>query len=147
MKAFRARQTETDKELHKERMKKHRDEKSVEDSEFDKIEETQRIREVRKKQSGKEHLMRNLKAKKGMQLVNKEGTLRQFSRRERVMKKDKKKIEIEWQNYWQRSENHRKKLENAKPDVVERINEQMRLDKEGERQEKADPKERKIEFT
>ena len=72
-------------------MKKHRDEKSVEDSEFDKIEETQRIREVRKKQSGKEHLMRNLKAKKGMQLVNKEGTLRQFSRRERVMKKDKKR--------------------------------------------------------
>ena len=91
MKAFRARQTQTDKELHKERMKKHMDEKSVEDSDFDKIKETQRKREFRKKQSGKEHLMRNLKAKKGMQLVNKEGTLRQFSRRERVMKKDQTK--------------------------------------------------------
>ena len=75
--------------------------------------------------------MRNLKAKKGMQLINQEGTLRQFSRRERLMTKFHTKDDlIEWKNYWQRSDNHRQKLQNTKPDIVQRINEQIRLDKE-----------------
>ena len=45
----------------------------------------------------------------------------------------------------QRSDNHRQKLQNIKPDIVDRINEQMRLDKESERQEKADQMTRKVE--
>ena len=111
MKAFRAGQTDTEKELEqfeaRERMEKHRAEKSGEDSDFDKIIERQRLREARQKQSGKEHLMRNLKAKKGMQLLNREGTLRQFSRRERLMTKFHTKDDlIEWKNYSQRSDNH-----------------------------------------
>ena len=118
-------------------MEKHRAEKSVEDSDFDKIIERQRLREARQKQSGKDHLMRNLKAKKGMQLVNQEGTFRKFSRRERLMTKNHAKDDLfEWKNYWQRSDNHKQKLQNTKPDIVDRINEQMRLDKESERQEK-----------
>ena len=135
MKAFRARQTYTDKELEQfeawERMEKHRTEKSVEDCDFDKNVKKQRLREARQKQSVKEHLMRNLKAKKGIQLVNQEGTLRQFSRRERLMTKFHTKDDlIEWKNYWQRSGNPRQKLQNTKPDMVKRINEQIRLDKE-----------------
>ena len=78
-------------------MEKHRDEKSVEDCDFDKIVKKQRLREARQKQSVKEHLMRNLKAKKGMQLLNQEGILRQFSRRERLMTKFHTKDDlIEW---------------------------------------------------
>ena len=45
---------------------------------------------------------------------------------------------MEWKNYWQRGDNHRRKLENSNPDIVERINEQMRLEKERERHVEAD---------
>ena len=86
--------------------------------------------------SGKDHLQANLKAKKGMQLVNEEGTLRKFSRRERVLNKCKTKDEMfEWKQYCIKSEEHRKKLESSQPDIVERINEHVRLEKEKERQE------------
>ena len=83
--------------------------------------------EVREHFSGKDHLEANLKAKKGMQLANEEGTLRKFSRRERGLNKCKKKDDLfEWKEYCRKGEEHRKKLENAKPDIVERINEHIR---------------------
>ena len=138
MKAFRAKQTDIDKELDqleaRERMEKLRLHKKDEDYDYEKIIKRQKIREKREKQSGKEHLIRNLQAKRGMQLINQEGTLRKFTRRERVRKKlETKDNTIEWKNYLQKGENHKRKLENINPDIVERINEQMRLDKEKER--------------
>ena len=42
---------------------------------------------------------------------------------------------FEGKEYCRKSEEHRKKLENAKPDIVDRINEHIRLEKEKERQE------------
>ena len=125
MKASRAKQTETDKELEqleaRERMEKLRSHNRDEDYDYEKIIKRQQIREVRENESGKEHLMRNLQAKKGMQLINQEGTLRKFSRRERLVKKfETKENLLEWKNYWQRGDSHRRKLENSNPDIVER---------------------------
>ena len=42
---------------------------------------------------------------------------------------------FEWKEYFRKGEEHRKKMENAKPDIVERINEHIRLEKEKERQD------------
>ena len=67
---------------------------------------------------------------------NEEGTLRKLSRRDRGFKKSKTKDDLfEWNRYCRKSEEHRKKLENSKPDIVDRINEHIRLEKEKERQE------------
>ena len=147
MQMFRAKQTDKERELKRleaqKRMEKQRLDKSVEDSDYEKIIKRQRMREVRNMASGKEHLLRNLKAKKGMQLVNQEGTLREFSRRERLMTTFEKNDDLlEWKNYWSRSDDHRRNLEKNKPDLVERINDQIRLDKEKERQEKSEQKKR-----
>ena len=147
MKVFRGKQTDKERELQRleaqERMEKQRLDKSVEDSDYEKIIKRQRMREVRIMASGKEHLLGNLKAKKGMQLVNQEGTLRDFSRRERLMTKFERNDDLlEWKNYWSRSDDHRRNLEKNKPDLVERINDQIRLDKERERQEKSERKKR-----
>ena len=147
MKVFRGKQTDKERELQRleaqERMEKQRSDKSVEDSDYEKIIKRQRMREVRIMASGKEHLLGNLKAKKGMQLVNQEGTLRDFSRRERLMTKFERNDDLlEWKNYWSRSDDHRRNLEKNKPDLVERINDQIRLDKERERQEKSERKKR-----
>jgi hypothetical protein len=125
------------------RMEKQRSDKNVEDSDYEKIIKRQRMREVWNMASGKEHLNGNLKAKKGMQLVNQEGTLTEFSRRERLMTQFEKNDDLlEWKNYWSRSDDHRRNLEKNKPDLVERINDQIRLDKERERKEKSERKKR-----
>ena len=82
-----------------------------------------------------------------MQIVNQEGTLRVFSRRDRLLTKFQGNYELfEWKNYWSRSDNHRTNLEKNKPDLLERINDQIRLDKERKRQEKSERKKREKDF-
>ena len=50
-------------------------------SDYELIIKKQRERQLRENETGKQHLSRNLKAKKCMQLINSEGWLREFSRR------------------------------------------------------------------
>jgi hypothetical protein len=72
-----------------------------------------------------------------MQLLKKEDRLRTFSKREARMKKDQGIDDLlEWENYLQRSDRHQEKLMEMKPDIVQRINEHLRLKKENERREK-----------
>ena len=49
---------------------------------FDKIVKRQKMRTVRKMQSGKSHLISNFKAKKGMKVFREEGSLVEFNRRD-----------------------------------------------------------------
>ena len=118
-------------------MEKHRTEKIVEDTDYENIIKKKRLRELRGRYSGKQHLIANLKARKGMQLLKKEDRLRTFSKREARMKKDQGIDDLlEWENYLQRSDRHQEKLMEMKPDIVQRINEHLRLKKENERREK-----------
>ena len=135
MRALRARLTEEEKEIEREelrnRMKKLRLEKKVEDSDYEKIVQRQKLRGLRANFSGKQHLIANLKAKKGMQLLNNEGRLRTFSGRDSGISKAQRKNEfLEWKNYLGKSEGHQQRLAELKPDLVERINEHFRLEKE-----------------
>ena len=82
-------------------------------------------------------MISNLKAKKGMRLLNNEGRLRTFSRRESGRKDGKNWDELfEWEQYSRKSQNHITNLEKMQPDIVERLNEKMRSIKEKERQRK-----------
>ena len=90
------------------------------------------MRSVRERQSGKEHLTKNLDSKKGMRLFNNEGRLRPFSQR---MKKNHRKEELlDWKKYRETSAKHEQKFMKMQPDIIETINQEIRLQKETKRQ-------------
>ena len=109
--------------------------KSKEVLEYERIIQKQRMRKSRENASGKEHLIRNLKAKKGMRLLNSEGSLREFSRR-KLGRKDAKGWDelFDWEHYECKSQMHSTNLHQMQPDIVQKLNEKMRLKKEKERQ-------------
>ena len=136
----RARQTSEEREEENEksraRMEMVRAEKSTEVCAYEKIVQRQEKRNMRKGLSGKEHLEGNLTAKKGMRLLNSVGRLRKFASREAGSKSARKRDEmVEWKRYIQTSEKHREILSKKQPDIVSRINENVRLEKEKERQD------------
>ena len=119
------------KELEKarERMEKVSSNKSHAQEDFDKIAHKHRMRERRKNRSGKEHLIDNLQAKIGMQMLKSEGRMVEFSRRS-----DGKKSEIsDWKAYRNRGESFEHELSNKRPDIVKILNEEAREAKEKER--------------
>ena len=159
IKEKRANQTEVERQKERddlrERMRKLRSRKSVEDiaidnekakqgmresrskqsedkrqiKEYIKIVEKHKKRDSRDRRSGKEHLVQNLQSKKGMRMLKSGGRQYDFQRR---MTKSKTEC-LDWKGYLQRGEKYRELLENEKPDVVEQLNEQIRNDKERER--------------
>ena len=159
IKEKRANQTEVERQKERddlrERMRKLRSRKSVEDiatdnekakkgmresrskqsedkrqiKEYIKIVEKHKKRDSRDRRSGKEHLVQNLQSKKGMRMLKSGGRQYDFQRR---MTKSKTEC-LDWKGYLQRGEKYRELLENEKPDVVEQLNEQIRNDKESER--------------
>ena len=119
------------KELEKarERMEKVASEKSHAEAEFYNIAQKHKMRERRKNRSGKEHLIDNLQAKIGMQMLKSEGRMVEFSRRS-----EGKKSEItDWKTYRNRGESFEHELRNKRPDIVEILNEKAREEKEKER--------------
>ena len=94
------------------------------------------MRKLRATYSGKEHLVGNLVAKKGMRLFNEGGRLRQFSNRDSGMKNHSSKAySYEWKKYSEKSEGHKQKLKEMEPDIVEKINMHVRLQKEREKEQ------------
>ena len=85
--------------------------------------------------------MGNLKAKEGMQLLNVEGRLRKFAHREKGVKRTRMKDNLyEWKQYMAKSEKHKGILSRKQPDIVLRINECIRQEKEKERVREEDHK-------
>ena len=112
MAKLRANQTDEEKEFEKEkdmrRKQKIRSNKSFEDIKYENVIKRLKMRKARKEQTGKEHLTKNLEAKKGMRLFNNEGRLRDFSKR--LKKTHKKEDFLDWQDYWGSGEKERQKL-------------------------------------
>ena len=84
-------------------------------------------------QSGKDHLISNQKAKKGMKVFHKEGRLVEFNRRDStpvntLLKLDKEFSE--WNCYSTQNKKQSEILEKNQPDIVSQLNEAWRKKKE-----------------
>ena len=89
------------------------------------------MRTQRRNQTGKEHLEGNLKAKKDMRLLNSEGPMMEFSRRETGNKMPYE--EWEWKTFMHKSQNHAEQLGRKQPDIVANTNESNRKEQEKDR--------------
>ena len=132
------RQNYTDKEKKDEREKARMERAAAranltdEDVSYENVVKRLKMRKLRERQSGKEHLIKNLEAKKGKRLLNTEGRLRPFSCR---MKKNHGKEDLlDWEKFREKSAKHEQKLMKMQPDIVEKINQEIRLQKEKKKQ-------------
>ena len=118
---------------------KAREIKFEELKEFENTTKKLRMRTFRKKRTGKDHLLQNLRSKQGMRLLESEGRLQDFKRRSHRNIEEMR----DWENYMRKGKNYVDVLEVRKPDVVQRINEKNRDDEEKERakREKANDEE------
>ena len=168
MLAVRARQTTEEKELEKEKAKEGmtilrenktseeeeielknnrerieslRKTRNEEDIDYDKIIDRQRRQKQRNIQTGKEHLLGNLEAKKGMRVLRQYGRLTTFSHRDSISRGKEDDDLSEWKKYFDKSQYHSEKLMQNQPDIVTRLNAKSRLEKEKEIQRKEKEKE------
>ena len=95
------------------------------------------MRDIRKKRTGKEKLIQNYKAKKGMQLLHEEGRLCDFVRRDPMKLNETN----DWKRFYQKSKKHAAILNERKPDIVEKLNTISREENEKERRKKEKEKE------
>ena len=114
----------------RERKEKEKAGKCQIEKDYEIIIERHQKREKRKNRSGKEHLLENLRAKKGMRLFKDDGNIQAFKRRGKI-NVDKM---LNWQ--LQNSDKHKEKLENVHTDIVERLNQKRREEKEKDRKRK-----------
>ena len=114
---------------------------------YENLMKRQKQRKLRALYSGKQHLEANLAAKKGMRLFNEEGRLNKFSRRESVGKNiDKEDGLREWKKYMEKSNKSKDTLNRKEPDIVEKINEHIRKEKEEQKVEMEKKREEEIEM-
>ena len=153
MRRLRAKNTDEEvikeREEARERMTEWRAARTEEEKKYIMIVKKHKIREKRKQRTGKEHLVENLKAKKGMKRLEDEGGLEEFAYRS-----GRKTREIDdWELYFKGSKMNSNFLENKKPDIVQVLNEKRRkeieelyekrrIEKEKERQREEEVKER-----
>ena len=91
------------------------------------------MRKLRSKQNGKEHLLKNLSAKKGMKLLRKEGRLMSFNERTSIRKDTRLEKNLnDWDWYRRGSRTQADILETKKPDIVSQLNEKWRTLQEEE---------------
>jgi hypothetical protein len=122
---------EKDEELEDagERMRKLRVDEPKEQKDYKLIAQKHRRREARRQMSGKERLTQKLKAKKGMNMLKEEGRIHNFERRGY-----KNRDELsDWKEYVQKGKSYSEMIQHHNPDIVERLNQKLREQKENER--------------
>ena len=125
-KKFRAGMSNEDKEKVNERRRNLRGNKNEKEVDFERLSSKHRIRTLRNQRTGKEKLKQNLMSKKGMRLFREEGRLKAYKDR---MKQNSSETS-DWKQFMQNSEKHAEMVEQSKPDIVKRINEESREAKE-----------------
>ena len=126
MKEKRAKQTQDEKEDDKIdlrlRVRNMRANETEEEKEYGKLYQKHKKRESRAQRSGKEHLLENLRAKKGMKLLKEKGRLRDFERRA-----TKNNTEMsDWKDFMKKGKTFSDLISKAKPEFVERLNQEIR---------------------
>ena len=132
MAVFRLKQTEIERDTalaqHRSDMAKNRSKKTTEETDFEKIMTRHKMRKRRDNQSGKDHLVGNLKAKKGMKLAKEAGWLREFAKRYRGGRNESR----EWELFKKKGPANSNILEKNKPEVAMQLNEKDRMEREKE---------------
>ena len=87
--------------------------------EFDKIDTILMKRRKRQERNGKDHLLDNLDATRGMRILKKFGPLkgREFMRR-KAREKDE---EVLWKKFWEKGQKFKNILENSKPHIADML--------------------------
>ena len=123
--------------LYKQRIRRNR---SDEEFEYDRIDLLLKMRKHRQSRSGKDHLLDNLKSKKGMRLMREEGRLIEYSERNSYRKKAIVVEEWLWYYYYKEGPKNREILAKKNPDVykaiVEKEERERKLREEHEKREK-----------
>ena len=130
MKKCRERKTTFDKELRREtekdRINKTRENNFDEIKEYNKIENKHRMRKYRRNVSTEERVLKKLKANQGMKDLRDKGRLQKYADRGQ---QNTDKL-IDWRRYKEKNETNLKTLEKCKPDIVQQINEKVKIEKE-----------------
>ena len=140
MKEKRAKQNQDEKEEEKIdlrlRVRNLRANKTEEEKEYGKLCKKHKMRESRAQRSGKDHLLENLRAKKGMKLLKEKGRLRDFESRAT----DNDTEMLDWKDFMKKGKAFSDLITKAKPDLVERLNQEIREEKEKDRKRKEEEK-------
>ena len=97
----------------REAQKRRREKRTDAEIEYENIENLLRMRELRKQRNGKEHLLDNLEAKRGMHDFWEHGRLKEFEER------NFRDIDEEtlWRKFWKRGKDFKDILNNKKPEL------------------------------
>ena len=99
------------------RKKKEIEARSEERKEFDRISQVLRMRKLRSKRSGKEHLLEKMKAQKGMSVLKNVGRYNAYKQRQRRVKDEM----LLWRIYSKSNIVSKKIFEAKKPDIAEKF--------------------------
>ena len=145
MQNLRSRKNEDEKDNERaalrDRMRKVRERKTNEETEYEMICQKHKKREARALRSGKEHLIQNLKAKKEMTKFREKGRVFDFQKRSRHNETEMS----DFKNFERKGKTYSEFLDTAQPDIVERLNEEIRVEKERERKRKEEEKRKEKE--
>jgi hypothetical protein len=119
-------------------MKNFREKKSAEEKEYDKISEKYRKRESRAKRTEADHSIKKHKAKHGMKLLKERGRIKNVKRR-CVKNNDR---DSDWKEFMKKGKPYTEYLSFKQPDIIARLNEEIREEKEKERTRKEREKEK-----
>ena len=129
---------------HKDRIQDWRDGRFDEEIEYDRIDSVVRQRRKRKERNGKEHLLDNLAAKRGMRELREKGRLKMECKR-RKCKKDNEEL---WDQFWCQGGEYSKLLERRKPELAAHFKaKDEQFVKDWEEKEKEREKQKEIERT
>ena len=107
--------------------------------EYEDISDKYRKQNARSKRSIEEHTEDKISAKKGMQEFREYGRLRKFSKR---CKRNTNELS-DWKRFMQKGEQYSEVLTNKKPDLIDRLNKEIREEKERKREEREKEKGKK----
>ena len=136
MKGIREKQTPEEREIEncelRSRMRRLREKKTAEEKEYDKISEKYIKRKSRLQRTEGDRLLQNQNAKHEMKLLRKMGRLHDFKKR--CIKNSAR--DSDWKGYMKRGKSYSEYLSIKQPDIIERLNEEVREEKEKERTRK-----------
>ena len=107
--------------------------------EYEKIADKYRKQNTRSKRSEEEHIEDKNKAKKGMQEFREYGRLKNFAKRSKINKNQFS----DWKTFMQKGGKYSEVLSYKKPDLIDRLNKEIREEKEREREKMEKDRERR----
>ena len=124
------------RKLNREKTKKISEEAA---KEYEKIADKYRKQNTRSERSEEKHAEDKIKAKQGMQEFREYGRLKHFAKRSHINKNEFS----DWKTFMQKGDKYSEVLDYKKPDLIDRLNEEIRVEKERKREEMEKDRERR----